>query len=185
MQIIFRPTIVSLVSIALFVTGVITVLKTRLTIKKFITYFVMLVALGAFVCININQLFIGMAPSPVYHIFSLIPFGNFIFTGVYDLDSRMSFQIQFYTFYAQSFLISLIWGVGIPYISKHHGLLRTAILEISILFPINIILMLCCYFGYSQGSVFDTGSYILVILGAVLGWNIHDAISSRKRKEDT
>ncbi len=184
MQMINNTTVIAVISALLFIISILLIIKNRYSLKKIFSLLLMLFMLGYFIVNNLNIIIIRNQPADIYKLFSLFPFGNFIYTYIDDMEIRSLYQTLFNKYFINCFILSLIWGICLPIISSKPSLKKNLICSGFILFPINIILMFFCYFGYSMETVFDTGSYILIIIGTVIGWNIYDSIIiSRGRKD--
>lgn len=184
MQMINNTTVIAVISALLFIISILLIIKNRYSLKKIISLTLMLFMLGYFIVSNLNVIIIRNQPTEIYKLFSLFPFGNFIYTHIDDMEIRALYQTLFNKYFILCFILSLIWGICLPTISSKSSLKKTLICAGFVLFPINIILMCFCYFGYSIETVFDTGSYIIIIVGIVIGWNIYDSITiSRNRKD--
>lgn len=84
------------------------------------------------------------------------------------------------------FCYALIWGVLAPTVFKIKSFKQFLIPTISIILPLELIILLGFLFGFAAPvDFYDTGCYILLALGTALGYNIQKGISKLHEERST
>lgn len=179
MQEITTDKIISFVSSIMFIIEIIVIVQKCLSLKQILALSVMLITLDAFICKNISLLVIHMANKKVYKLFSIVPFANLVNFNTLNSYENITVKRKIISFLIQNFVLSLIWGFELPKLINKPSLKKSVAIVTIVLFVVDFTIQFLCYFGYSLDSTFDTGCFILVIIGSIIGWNIRDAASSK------
>lgn len=113
----------------------------------------------------------------------IIPFGT-LFVSYKDFGFNneeifiTNYLIPQFKRLAIVFCYAVIWGVLAPTVFKIKSFRQFLIPTISIVLPLEFIILFGFLFGFAAPvDFYDTGSYILLAAGTVLGYNIQKGIS--------
>lgn len=170
-----------LVLIAFF-TAVIPVLKRKRTFKQ-LPCIILLAAVMVFWFVKSigTQVVIGL--EPMICINNFIPFGTVFMPQ--SFIEQFSTRQEYISIYLSPQLIRLaidltfgiLWGILAPIVFKIESFKKYMFFTAIIVLPLEILINIFFLFGISYVGVYDMGSYILLAVGATLGWLIESGIS--------
>lgn len=121
------------------------------------------------------------------HKIDLFPFST-VFKTIEDFQGFQSTE-EFLTYYLLPQLIILgitlvfgiVWGITAPILFKTNGLRKFVVLSLCTLFPVELMVNLCYIFQISYENYYDTAAYLLLAIGASIGWLIFKAFFKRNK----
>lgn len=116
------------------------------------------------------------------HSIDIIPFST-VFKSMADFQGFQS-NDDFLTYYyfpqckilAITFGFGFVWGILSPILFNIKTLKKMMVISLCTIIPFELLINLCYLFQISYENYYDTASYILLALGAALGWLIFKAL---------
>lgn len=171
-----------LIIIAFTVIGAAAV-RRKLNLKRFILAFVLAAAMIVWFALSIGE-YITIGEPRFGGLLSYVPFGT-IFGVDFKEWGFCSFS-EFMQAYlanqllraAVSFGFAVIWGALAPTVLNAKKLPRLLRITAAVIIPIEALVMLAWMFKVTDNTCYyDTGSFILLIAGTILGYFIQKGIS--------
>lgn len=171
-----------LIILAFTVIGI-ALVRRKLNLSRFILAFVLAAAMIVWFVLSIGE-YIRIGEMRFYRFFSYIPFGT-IFVGDFrdlgweSFDEFMNGHLAAQLWRAAIPLgFAVIWGALAPTVLNAKKLSRLLRITAAVVIPIEALVMLAVMFGAANLKAFyDTSSFILLIVGTILGYFIQKGIS--------
>lgn len=161
---------------------VIPVVKRKRTIKQ-IPCMILLAAAMIFWFVKSIGSHVVFGSNPMICIDNFVPFGTVFVPQAFveQFPSREEY-VNYYLSsqlirFAIDFAFGILWGILAPMVFKTGGFKRYIFLTAIVVVPIEILINVFFLLGISYEGVYDTGEYILLMVGTILGWLIGSGIS--------
>lgn len=167
---------------------VIPIVKRKMTVKQ-LPFMILLAAAMIFWFVKSIGSHVVFGSQPMICIDNFIPFKT-VFVPQTFVDQFPSRQ-EYVTYYlspqcirlAADFAFGILWGILVPIVFKTKDIKKYMFLTAVIVFPAEILINVFFLLGISYEGVYDTGEYILLVVGTILGWLIGSRISKNSKNK--
>lgn len=174
-----------LVVIAFTIIGI-ALVRRRLNIKELMLSFLLAAAMIFWFVLSIGEYVRTVIDLKFYSLYSYMPFGT-VFVGELGIEnftelmrSYLANQLRRLTV---SFGFAVVWGLLAPTVCRVKRLKQFLLITAVTVLPLEVMVMLAYMFGVAElTEYYDTGSFVLLIVGAILGYFIQKGISDMRNE---